>query len=254
MKPNNPTSTKSKLTFEERKTRARESKARYVAKNKLKIRAYVVANKEAVAARKARWSKAYAERIKKQRAEKYAANRESVLAKQRIYQEKRKAEKSEYDRAYRLRNLEKKTIYYAQWCAENKEHLKEYRAATTEERSVRAAAWYEANKEEEKRKNKEYAKTENGRAILANIRHRRRAAKKNCDSRSTAEEIRQFMSSATSCFYCKRTGLKLTLDHFVPLAKGGAHSIENFRAACRSCNSRKKDRDPHAFLMEVTLE
>ena len=53
MKPNNPTSTKSKLTFEERKTRARESKARYVAKNKLKIRAYVVANKEAVAARKA---------------------------------------------------------------------------------------------------------------------------------------------------------------------------------------------------------
>lgn len=34
----------------------------------------------------------------------------------------------------------------------------------------------------------------------------------------------------------------LTLDHVIPLARGGAHSYANLRAAHRGCNSRKRDR------------
>ena len=42
------------------------------------------------------------------------------------------------------------------------------------------------------------------------------------------------------CFYCKK-GLKagLTMDHVIPLAKGGRHVKENIVPACRSCNSKK---------------
>lgn len=35
-----------------------------------------------------------------------------------------------------------------------------------------------------------------------------------------------------------------TVDHITPRSKGGDHSPENLVAACRSCNSRKKDRTP----------
>ncbi|MFD4626481.1 HNH endonuclease [Streptomyces sp. NPDC058475] len=34
----------------------------------------------------------------------------------------------------------------------------------------------------------------------------------------------------------------LTVDHIIPLAKGGTHHRENLRVLCRSCNSRRGSR------------
>ncbi|WP_415923438.1 HNH endonuclease [Streptomyces sp. WI03-4A] len=33
----------------------------------------------------------------------------------------------------------------------------------------------------------------------------------------------------------------LTVDHVVPLAKGGGHEPSNLRVLCRGCNARKRD-------------
>jgi len=32
-----------------------------------------------------------------------------------------------------------------------------------------------------------------------------------------------------------------TIDHVVPLSKGGTHTLDNVRCACFRCNSRKRD-------------
>ena len=42
------------------------------------------------------------------------------------------------------------------------------------------------------------------------------------------------------CCYCESTE-NLTLEHIVPISKGGFHTLENILWACRSCNSSKKD-------------
>lgn len=42
------------------------------------------------------------------------------------------------------------------------------------------------------------------------------------------------------CHYCRKRKL-LTIDHVIPLSKGGKHVKENIVPACRSCNSKKKD-------------
>ncbi len=43
------------------------------------------------------------------------------------------------------------------------------------------------------------------------------------------------------CAYCRAEG-KMTLDHVVPLVRGGKHSPENIVPACESCNYSKQDR------------
>jgi 5-methylcytosine-specific restriction endonuclease McrA len=46
-----------------------------------------------------------------------------------------------------------------------------------------------------------------------------------------------------TCQYCGSTK-KLTLDHVIPRAKGGAHTWENVVIACETCNHRKGNRTP----------
>lgn len=46
-----------------------------------------------------------------------------------------------------------------------------------------------------------------------------------------------------SCQYCG-SNKQLTLDHVIPISKGGKHSWDNVVAACESCNNRKGDRVP----------
>jgi len=41
-----------------------------------------------------------------------------------------------------------------------------------------------------------------------------------------------------TCTYCGSTE-KLSLDHIIPLSKGGPHAQSNLTVACRSCNSSK---------------
>ena len=40
------------------------------------------------------------------------------------------------------------------------------------------------------------------------------------------------------CHYCRQSKI-LTMDHVVPLSKGGNHTASNIVPACRSCNSSK---------------
>ena len=44
------------------------------------------------------------------------------------------------------------------------------------------------------------------------------------------------------CYYCRRrVGAKaLTMDHIVPLGRGGTSVRGNVAAACKDCNTRKK--------------
>ncbi len=44
------------------------------------------------------------------------------------------------------------------------------------------------------------------------------------------------------CYYCGKSfkPKKLTMDHIVPLARGGRSTKENLVACCKGCNNKKK--------------
>jgi 5-methylcytosine-specific restriction endonuclease McrA len=53
-----------------------------------------------------------------------------------------------------------------------------------------------------------------------------------------------YIRDVYTCQYCSTpyTKANLTLDHVVPLSKGGKTSWTNIVAACKSCNGRKADK------------
>ncbi len=46
------------------------------------------------------------------------------------------------------------------------------------------------------------------------------------------------------CQFCGRSDLPLTVDHVVPVSRGGEDTWENLVCACVDCNNRKGDRTP----------
>ena len=55
------------------------------------------------------------------------------------------------------------------------------------------------------------------------------------------------------CQYCG-SNKRLTLDHVIPVSKGGEHKWNNVVTACESCNQRKRDRTPHEAGMPLSTK
>ena len=154
-------------------------------------------------------------RYKEKRAEKRAKRKAEREAKQEVLQ-KIKQEQAE------ARRIER-------------EKLASEKALAKSMRPKRVVLTEEQRREKEKLRKKNY-------------KHVRRARINSCEVKATPQMVEDSMNRAGDrCYYCgKKT--KLTLDHFEPLAKGGAHCVSNFVFACHPCNSRKRDLDPFDFM------
>lgn len=82
--------------------------------------------------------------------------------------------------------------------------------------------------------------------------HARRARERAAVGRFTAEQIdRLYLLQLGRCASC-RTPLngRFHRDHRTALARGGSNGIDNIELLCRSCNSRKRDKDPIKWANE----
>jgi len=82
--------------------------------------------------------------------------------------------------------------------------------------------------------------------ILAAVRYRRkvRVAEHPPISAQDIADIRAMQGNR--CAECRRK-VKLTIDHIIPVSKGGTGDRRNIQLLCGSCNSSKKDADPLVF-------
>jgi len=88
---------------------------------------------------------------------------------------------------------------------------------------------------------KKYFQTEKGKANMARVGAKRRAAKGILSTLTDNEWVgikRQFKGR---CVYCGEVK-PLTMDHIIPLSKGGHHVKENIVPACKTCNSIKNNK------------
>jgi 5-methylcytosine-specific restriction endonuclease McrA len=161
----------------------------------------------------------------------YYANRDRARATRNVYYSTHRQEISENARRYRQ---------------ENKEVIRERkRAAYYRDKpkyAARAEAYLEKNRERTRERVRQYAKSHPERVRFHHyLRRARKSGPLDPETIAFSKMLRR-----DTCSYCG--GPAGTLDHIVPLAKGGAHHWSNLAAACSSCNNRKKTMPALTFL------
>lgn len=113
---------------------------------------------------------------------------------------------------YREKNKERLFAYQKEWVRQNKEKVR-----------TNAARWTKNNPEKNALKSS-----------------RRRAKIKQRETfLITDKELNRLYNNP--CSHCGATE-DITLDHIIPVSRGGRHSIGNLQSLCLSCNSSKNSR------------
>jgi 5-methylcytosine-specific restriction endonuclease McrA len=113
-----------------------------------------------------------------------------------------------------------------------------YREKNSEKCRSLVSEWYRANIERAKATIKRARQANPALAVIR--QHRRRALFLACEGEYTQREWETLCALYDHrCLCCGKQG-DLTVDHVIPLSKGGSNSIENIQPLCHSCNSSKR--------------
>lgn len=170
--------------------------------------------------------------------------------------ESRALAEKEYQKRYRTTHREQIRAQKAAYRASHKEsisaHDKEYWFAHMAERKKTNQEWKAAHTEHRDAKrvyDREYKKTHRELYCLATAK---RLALKYSNTPTeemlTAPQWREILERYQHrCAYCGCKIDKLTMDHVIPLSKGGKHSADNVVPACAHCNQVKSVRTPEEW-------
>lgn len=166
------------------------------------------------------------------------------------YRNKYRDEIIDRERQDRINNPKKYAVYSKKYYNKIKD---------TEEYKSKQKKWWESyynrhqdklvKKQRERYKNdpkkyikitKEYQSTPKGQLSVKRNNHKRRERERNSLNWFTEKDwIRCIEHFNNECCYCGAVVDKPTMEHFIPLSKGGEFSPKNILPACLSCNSSK---------------
>jgi 5-methylcytosine-specific restriction endonuclease McrA len=145
--------------------------------------------------------------------------------------------KKDYSARYHEAHREKKI-------ARAKKHYDEH----TEARKRYISEWIKRNPDKHRGYMKRW-ESENHAAVVAKSRrghHNRKVRVKAAEGSWTLQEWQALLDQYDHrCLACNKQEpeIKLTMDHVIPLSKGGSNSIDNIQPLCVSCNSKKYTTD-----------
>lgn len=168
-------------------------------------------------------------------------NAETISEYQKHYWRKNKETLAELDKQYRLKNKEQIAETKKQYAATRKEIIADYDKHYRLKNKEAIALYYKQHLEQSAARSRRYYIT--NKAVFTTKAQRRRAKKLALPASLTAAQWDEVKSCFNNrCAYCGQDK-NLTLDHFIPVSKGGELSINNVLPSCTSCNSSKGAKD-----------
>ena len=81
---------------------------------------------------------------------------------------------------------------------------------------------------------------------------KRRLAKGSLDYNRWLVKLEEYNNC---CAYCgKPLGDNVTIDHIIPIVRGGTNDIDNLVPCCRHCNSKKCDKTGDEFRKLISVK
>lgn len=168
----------------------------------------------------------------------YAENRARQLQKYRAYNARRREQQREYDR--RRRAAMPVELKRRKW----REEYQRWKASGGYDRYMKEAKGRRQAYQREWRRVcrvKHVAKENRRRARIARV------------AVHDVDRLAVILRDGPTCYICDRhlSPHEITLDHVLPIARGGPHSESNLAVCCTPCNSRKRDRLPDELPMDI---
>lgn len=177
----------------------------------------------------------------------YEDNKEQIIKKIKKHYEENREQIAKQRKKHYEENKE-------QILKKNKKYYQNNRDIIIKNNQNNQKEYYKNNKSKILKRHKKYY--QNNPNKFANYSISRRQRKKNAYGNGiTKQEWLEIMNSTNwTCFYCGeyiggKNNKNRTLDHIIPICKGGPHIKENLIPACKSCNSSKHNKMP--FEWEV---
>jgi len=162
----------------------------------------------------------------------------------KLYYQRHKEQHAEYGKLWRENNLEYKRYvdrqYTIEHAEENRKRARDYYWNNRDKILECRKKYCIDNKEAIKKRKSKYSKEH--RIERRAREHTRRTQKKiNGGTYTKKQWIDLCNKYNNTCLMCGKTNIKLTVDHIIPISKGGSNYIDNIQPLCLSCNSKKHD-------------
>ena len=165
--------------------------------------------------------------------------------------------KSHYRKQYRRDNKEKIRVYSKQYRKQYyQDHIEYFRDyGRREDRIEYMKYYYQDNKEQMIEWYKRWCKTEVGKASNKAYQHNRRLLTKDL-----TKEIVQKVYEANiarfgvlTCYSCFKLIIDNddSLEHLIPVSRGGGNEYDNLAVAHRGCNSKKHTKTLDEYYMKI---
>lgn len=187
------------------------------------------------------------EKVKANSRRYYKENAEVIKQKVKIYRDSHKEECKKRNIEWAKNNPEKRKAickrYYHKKMAEDPEWF-----------NRKAMEQYNKDKEKSRRRLREYRKSRPAWTRLQKYLRRTRCGDGQVDKEHLNKEfeglvIEKLKGQNYKCVYC---GVDIkesfSIDHIIPLSKGGTNDIENIDLVCKSCNTKKGTRSKERML------
>jgi len=174
-----------------------------------------------------------------------AMDQEKQKVYRRAYYQSHKEERKQYSKAYRKSHKEQRNAYNRAWRKANPEKVKLSEIARSDKNKIRWTAYRKSNPAKIRGYRKTYIKGHLTKLREKNRKHR--ALKRTLQVQTINEKI-IYLRDGWICQICKKRVDKrfkypnpmcASLDHIMPLSKGGTHIYANVQLAHFACNSGK---------------